>query len=517
MNKHPLPEQLHDATPDPKGIDQPAPKKRAKAAKPAKRICIMVLGMHRSGTSALTRVISLLGAALPHQVIDPDDSNASGYWEPTSLNHLNEKMLAEAGSRWDDWRSFDPGDLGASRIGFYKAEISRIVDEEYENASAIVLKEPRISRFAQLYAAVLKAKNFQLHYVLANRNPLEVIASLGKRDGSTFATGSLLWLRHQLEAERATRGMSRVFVSYDAMMVDWRSELTKVVTAVRPGWSRPFEDAGPEIDAYLSSDHRHHAINDDRLSADERVLPWVKEAYKALRALEADPADNQAMAVLDSIRVEFDAETVLFGEAVFPELKRKTDEFRFIERSLREILEKKDEELKRIIDSCEIILQEFRNERSGWAAERAKVQEELVTLQENLSESKRLEVESTEAAKALEKALSTKEEQAQVLIAANEKYLRERAASVSAQSVVEHERQQLEIALALSRDKVAEKEEEIIKTKEYLLRVVKELGEKQQGISDNSIGLERVHKSFFWSLYKITSKIRYFFRMRVKN
>ncbi|WJI44045.1 hypothetical protein NL532_26020 [Mesorhizobium sp. C120A] len=162
-------------------------------------------------------------------------------------------------------------------------------------------------------------------------------------------------------------------------------------------------------------------------------------------------------------------------------------------------------------------MQEFRNERSGWAAERAKVQEELVTLQENLSESKRLEVESTEAAKALEKALSTKEEQAQVLIAENEKYLRERAASVSAQSVVEHERQQLEIALALSRDKVAEKEEEIIKTKEYFLRVVKELGEKQQGISDNSIGLERVHKSFFWSLYKITSKIRYFFRMRVKN
>ncbi|WP_051371052.1 glycoside hydrolase family 99-like domain-containing protein [Mesorhizobium loti] len=421
MNKHPSPEQLHDATPGARGIDQPTPKKRAKATKPEPRICIMVLGMHRSGTSALTRVISLLGAALPHQVLNPDDSNASGYWEPTNLNHLNEKMLAEAGSRWDDWRSFDPGDLGRSRILFYKTEISRIVDEEYGNASAIVLKEPRISRFVQLYAAVLKKKKFQLHYVLAIRNPLEVIASLSKRDGSTFATGSLLWLRHQIEAERATRGMSRVFVSYDAMMVDWRLELTKIITTLPSGWSRSFEEVGPEIDAYLSSDHRHHAINDDRLSADERVLPWVKEAYTAFRALEADPNDTRALAILDGITAEFDAQTLVFGEAVFPELKKKSEEFRFLEGKLRELLNQKVEEIRELSASKHTMLHGFNAERSSWTAQRDEAQQEIRALQQSAAEARRSEAAFSEAAETLEKALSLQKEKAEVLIATNEK------------------------------------------------------------------------------------------------
>ncbi|TIT27889.1 MAG: hypothetical protein E5W78_17830, partial [Mesorhizobium sp.] len=66
-------------------------------------------------------------------------------------------MLAEAGSRWDDWRAFDLSDLSKARARLYRAEIARLIDEEYGNAPLLVLKEPRISRFVPLYADVLKS------------------------------------------------------------------------------------------------------------------------------------------------------------------------------------------------------------------------------------------------------------------------------------------------------------------------------------------------------------------------
>ena len=51
---------------------------------------IMVLGMHRSGTSALTRILNLLGADLPEDLIKANAYNKSGYWEPSAVVALND-------------------------------------------------------------------------------------------------------------------------------------------------------------------------------------------------------------------------------------------------------------------------------------------------------------------------------------------------------------------------------------------------------------------------------------------
>ncbi|RWA68567.1 MAG: hypothetical protein EOQ28_25015 [Mesorhizobium sp.] len=316
MNKRPLPENLRGAVSDQQVATQAAPETRAKP-KPAKRICIMVLGMHRSGTSALTRAISLLGAELPRNTLGANPSNPAGHWEPSPLIELHEQMLAEAGSRWDDWRSFEQTDLGAARLRFYKAEIAKLIDEEYGSAPLFVLKEPRISRFVPLYAEILKRMNVEVRYVLTQRNPLAVIASLEKRDGFTFGFSALLWLRHELEAERATRGKSRVFVSYEAMLDDWRAGVDKISDALQVKWPRPSVEA---ISTHFSTDHQHHTASADLLYADPRIADWVKQAYSALEDLERDPSDVVAMARLDAVRISFDSVTPVFGEAFFREV-----------------------------------------------------------------------------------------------------------------------------------------------------------------------------------------------------
>src|SRR5271170_3761934 len=69
---------------------------------------LLVLGTHRSGTSAFTRVFSLLGADLPKSMLGANPTNEAGHWESEDLIAIHDDLLATAGSRWDDWRAFNP-------------------------------------------------------------------------------------------------------------------------------------------------------------------------------------------------------------------------------------------------------------------------------------------------------------------------------------------------------------------------------------------------------------------------
>lgn len=328
MNKHPSPENMRDAPPVAGAAGDNAPKGRAKAKmRAAKRTCIMVLGMHRSGTSALTRAISLLGAGLPKNSIPADSNNANGYWEPTPLTLLNDQMLIEAGSRWDDWRPFDLDSLSPPRAKFFKSEIARIVGEEYGDEGLIVLKEPRISRFVPLYEAILASMNFQMRYVLTVRNPLSVVASLNKRDGMTSAFGSLLWLRYVLDAEKATRGAARVFLSYESLIADWHPFMARIGETLSIDWPRPPARAEAEIDLFLSAEHQHHVATVEHLLADEAIAEWAKDTYLAVRSFEKDALDQQALDRLDQIRLAFDEGARQFGAACILELNTRQTAF----------------------------------------------------------------------------------------------------------------------------------------------------------------------------------------------
>jgi hypothetical protein len=47
----------------------------------ASRHLILVAGMHRSGTSALTRAINLAGVPLPNDLKGASPNNQDGFWE----------------------------------------------------------------------------------------------------------------------------------------------------------------------------------------------------------------------------------------------------------------------------------------------------------------------------------------------------------------------------------------------------------------------------------------------------
>ena len=90
---------------------------------------ILVLGMHRSGTSALTRVLNLMGLDLPSGLMGPvENNNETGFWESQEIADIHDELLEEIGSSWDDCLRIPPQDLGSTPVREHAEKILGILE-----------------------------------------------------------------------------------------------------------------------------------------------------------------------------------------------------------------------------------------------------------------------------------------------------------------------------------------------------------------------------------------------------
>jgi hypothetical protein len=153
---------------------------------------IFVLGMHRSGTSALTRVISLLGADLPGNVMPANFANEAGYFESNDLMVVHDELLESAGSDWHDWRAFNPDWYTSPDAPSFKERALGVLRHDYSQSRLFVIKDPRACRFFPFWRDVLKEFGAAPAGAIPVRNPLEVMASLRQRDGFPLAKAALM-------------------------------------------------------------------------------------------------------------------------------------------------------------------------------------------------------------------------------------------------------------------------------------------------------------------------------------
>jgi len=289
-----------------------------------KRVCILVLGMHRSGTSALTRMINLLGAALPENLLSPHASNPSGLWEPSRLVDIDDEVLLELGSHWDDWRALDARRLPADRVAHYREKISRVLLDEYGDTPLFVLKDPRICRLTWLYFPVFDAMSVDVASVVMTRHPASVAKSLLVRNQFSTGFSSLLWIRYVLDAEYATRGRRRTFLSYEGLMEDWRSSAKALFADLDVTLPLNGLEERHEVDGFLSEDLRHHT--GDGLPLEKgATIGLLREVYEAIHTLSQNRENMTAQAALDSARAALDRIGQISGEAFFTELAKRID------------------------------------------------------------------------------------------------------------------------------------------------------------------------------------------------
>src|SRR5262249_27763677 len=146
---------------------------------------IVIAGMHRSGTSAVTRVLNLLGAALPKHLMATSEFNETGYWESIPVMELHDAILNSMGLVWHDWRSIEKSWFSSTAAKSFQARLAKLICEEYGGARLFVVKDPRLCRLLPLWFNVFQEIDVVPHVVIPVRNPIEVVQSLLRRDQST--------------------------------------------------------------------------------------------------------------------------------------------------------------------------------------------------------------------------------------------------------------------------------------------------------------------------------------------
>jgi len=282
--------QEYRALPDP-AAQTPSP--RAAAAAPGK-VALVVLGMHRSGTSATSRVLNLCGAFIPVDVKPPKlGVNAKGFWEPEAVLELNVRLMHQLGAEWDriDFALPQTGEIVDEFLG----DASKLLAVEYEGRDTIVIKDPRMCVLAPLWHRALTDAGYRPVYVVPMRNPLEVAQSLRARGDMTVREGVALWSAYmERVADFTTQRDDAFYVRFTDLLDDWRS----VVARIARRFDVPLDAAerSGEVDRFLEHALRTQRAGEEDLAAACREwgLPGVEAQYRA--ALARCDADARATA-----------------------------------------------------------------------------------------------------------------------------------------------------------------------------------------------------------------------------
>lgn len=264
----------------------------------------VVLGMHRSGTSALAGVLRHCGLIAPRTLVPNAEGNKKGLWESEPIKELNDVALEMLGLSWHNLGQIASNSFAGDRFNGLRDEAAKSLKAEFPANSNILLKEPRLCRTLPFWQPILAECAGEAVYIFIVRNPLESAGSLARRNNLALDHGLMLWVRYMLDAEFYTRGKRRTFVSLTRLIEDWRGTVARLTAEL----NLPIDNdriAADSIDEYMAPELIHHR-EDDACALENRLGP-VAGAYRIfLGWTNGSASDRSEFEELDAIRGDID-------------------------------------------------------------------------------------------------------------------------------------------------------------------------------------------------------------------
>jgi hypothetical protein len=220
-----------------------------------KSIALLIVGMHRSGTSAVAGSLAQLGMPLGRRLIAAGEDNPKGYFEHEEAVRLNDALLDGLDRSWDDPRDMPDVWMHSPATESARAAIGRLLAHDFSGMKLFALKDPRMCRLLPLWLEALRAADVEPRVLLVVRHPFEVAASLKRRNGFAPALSELLWLQHMLAAERDSRACRRAVLRYDDLVAAPEDALRKAAASLGLKSVEPPEDG--VLSGFVSADDRH--------------------------------------------------------------------------------------------------------------------------------------------------------------------------------------------------------------------------------------------------------------------
>jgi hypothetical protein len=253
---------------------------------------VLLLGMHRSGTSAFARGLGALGVYLGNDFLDAQPENPTGYWEDKGIVALDERLLEALGLKWDDTSALDRRAFERRRVRALRRDAIRYLTRTFTSTPLWGFKDPRTIRVLPFWQRALRECEVEDSYVVAIRNPRSVAASLYARQAMDADAAYRLWLVHMVPFFTDVIGKPFVVVDYDLLMRDPRAQLARI--AHRLGV--PFEAGSVEIDGFVSGfldpGLRHSVFEPDDFDDGSPAARLTRDAYLRLYELAAGRGDG---------------------------------------------------------------------------------------------------------------------------------------------------------------------------------------------------------------------------------
>jgi hypothetical protein len=200
---------------------------------------ILIMGMHRSGTSIASAIISAFGFSLGINQLPPNEENEKGFFENSAIVELNDELLRYMNLAWDSIGfTWNVGFSDEEFAGF-REKARAILINEFSDCKNIVIKDPRLCYLFEFWQGILVENGYSIRCIVLVRNPLECARSQERRhdkDPDFHVLGKytdqvlLLWYTYLRKALMAIGSEPTIVVSYEGLLTqsaEWIEKLSR--------------------------------------------------------------------------------------------------------------------------------------------------------------------------------------------------------------------------------------------------------------------------------------------------
>lgn len=258
--------------------------------------CVLILGMHRSGTSVLSHAIDILGADLGDTLLKASKDNQKGYFENKRFLDLNNEILHSIGCTWDNL--IVPTLIPDSEI--YTDKISNAIITEFTGSNFYSIKDPRIIRIKDLWVNAFRKLEITPYFIISNRHPFEVARSLLKRNAIPKKTSLLLWITHQIDGLLLVLNNNGLVITYDNFLRDPHSTIHNIAHYLNIPTSNKDKDIANFCHDFIDNKLKHNTADHSK-TASNNIERLSLELYTSTTSYSENKTDLSLQNLLSAI------------------------------------------------------------------------------------------------------------------------------------------------------------------------------------------------------------------------
>ena len=242
---------------------------------------IVVLGMHRSGTSVVTRALQAMGADLGDKLMPAvEGDNPKGFFEDTDIYALNVDMLQALQCDWSSLTPTSSTDVQSLKDRGYLVRAADLLKAKTRGKPVFAFKDPRVAKLLPFWKEVFDFCQFDVTYVITVRHPRSVAKSLQQRNGFDLEKGYLLWLEHVVQILAFAEGNKFAYVNYDRLVDAPQAEVKRLAKLLGLHLDGVALEKFEQDFVDLELRHSNFGLRD--LEIDAVCPPLVREIYASM-------------------------------------------------------------------------------------------------------------------------------------------------------------------------------------------------------------------------------------------